>query len=140
MSAGVSSRLVVLRRPRAALIAAGLVAGGVAWAALPAAAAGSCSTSSPSSNAYSATVCITAPAAGETVTGSTGVTATVSVTGTNPGVRELVFTLDNGALLWDYQSPFAWTLDSTRWVDGGYTLRVYAIMRDGFSKIGRAHV
>ena len=133
MNAGVSSRLAVMRRPRAALIAAGLIAGGVAWAALPAAAAGSCSTSSPSSNAYSATVCITAPAAGATVTGSTGVTATVSVTGTNPGVRELLFTLDNGALLWDYQSPFAWRLDSTRWVDGSYTLRVYAIMRDGFS-------
>lgn len=120
------------RRLGAALIASMIVAG-LAWAASPATAAGSCATSSPSSNAYSVTVCITAPAAGATVTGSAAVSSTFSVTGANPGVRELIFTLDNGALLWDYQSPYVWTLDSTRWVDGSYTLRVYAIMRDGFN-------
>ena len=28
-----------------------------------------------------------------------------SVTGTNPGVRELVYTLNGSSLLWDFQAP-----------------------------------
>ena len=98
-----------------------------------AAASGTCVTSGPLSNAYSVTLCITAPAAGATVTGSTTVSSSVSVSGTNPGVRELIFTLNGTALLWDFQSPYTWKLDSTRWVDGTYALQVYAIMRDGFN-------
>jgi hypothetical protein len=98
-----------------------------------AAAAGTCATSSPASNAYSVTLCITAPAADATVTGSTTVSATVSVSGTNPGVQELVFKLNGSALVWDFQSPYTWQLDSTRWVDGTYQLQVYAIMRGGFN-------
>jgi len=135
MTAGVSLRTVLgpARSPRlvAALIT-GLAVIGVAWTALPAAAAGSCATSGPAGGAYSATVCITAPADGSTVTGSAAVTISISVTGTNPGVREVIFTLNGSDLLWDFQSPYTWTLDSTRWVDGAYSLQAYAIMRDNF--------
>src|SRR6266487_3853779 len=127
------SRFPTLRRPAAALLAAGLTAAGIAGVQFPAAALGSCATSSPAGNPYSVTMCITAPDSDATVTGGTAVTSTVSVTGTNPGVRELVFTLNGASLLWDFQSPFTWTLDSTRWVDDSYTLGVYAIMRDGFN-------
>ena len=119
------------RRLVAALVAS-LVVAGVAWTALPAAAAVSCATSGPAGGAYSAAVCITAPGDGSTITGSTAVTVSISVTGTNPGVQKVVFTLNGSDLLWDFQSPYAWTLDSTRWVDGAYTLRASAIMRDGF--------
>jgi chitodextrinase len=98
-----------------------------------AAAASTCNTSGPSGNAYAVTLCITAPDAGSTLTGSTTVSSTVSVTGTNPGVRELVYTLNGSDLLWDFQAPYAWVLDSTRWADGNYSVQVYAIMRDGFS-------
>jgi len=120
------------RRLGVALIAS-LVVAGIAWVAVPAAAAGSCATSSPSGNAYSVTVCITAPGAGSTITGSTAVTTTISVTGTNPGVREVLFTLNGSGLLWDFTSPYTWTLDSTRWIDGTYSLHAYAIMRDSFT-------
>ena len=100
----------------------------------PAAAAGStCATSGPASNAYAVTLCITAPGAGSTVTGSSPVASTVAVTGANPGVQEVVYTLNGSDLLWDYQSPYTWALDSTRWVDGTYSLQVSAIMRDGFT-------
>jgi chitodextrinase len=99
----------------------------------PAAAASACNTSGPSGNAYAVTLCITAPGTGSPLTGSTTVSATVSVTGTNPGVRELVFTLNGSDLLWDFQAPYTWVLDSTRWVDGVYSLGVDAIMRDGFT-------
>jgi hypothetical protein len=105
-----------------------------AWGISPAAAAGpTCATSSPASNAYAVTLCITAPGADSTVTGSTTVASTVSVTGANPGVQELVYTLSGSKLLWDFQSPYTWALDSTRWVDGTYSLEVSAIMRDGFT-------
>ena len=115
-----------------ACLAAAAVVTGMARAP-QAAASGTCATSSPSGNAYSVTLCITAPEAGATVTGSTTVSSTVSVSGTNPGVREVVFTLNGSALLWDFQSPYTWKLDSTRWADGTYALQVYAIMRDGFN-------
>ncbi len=127
------------RRPGLRLgAAAAALAIGVALAGAsvtsPAAAAGStCATSGPASNAYAVTLCITAPEAGATVTGSTAVTSMVSVTGTNPGVQELVYTLSGSKLLWAFQSPYSWTLDSTRWVDGTYSLEVSAIMRDGFT-------
>src|SRR5438067_8659368 len=63
-----------------------------------AAAASTCNTSSPASNAYAVTLCITAPDAGSTLTGSTTVSSTISVTGTSPGVQELVYTLNGSAL------------------------------------------
>jgi hypothetical protein len=43
-----------------------------------------CHPSSPSSAAYSVTVCVTAPAEGATISGTKNVTATVNTTGTNP--------------------------------------------------------
>jgi chitodextrinase len=105
----------------------------VSGAGTVASAAATCNVSSPAGNAYRVTLCISEPAAGATITGSTPATSTVSVTGTNPGVRELVFTLSGEPLIWDFQSPYTFSLDSTRWVDGTYSLQVYAIMRDGFN-------
>ena len=113
---------------------AGLAAASAVPGIIPgASAAGNCSTSSPAGNAYSVNLCISAPAAGATIAGSATVTGTLTVTGTNPGVQELVFTLNGAPLIWDFQSPYTFSLDSTRWVDGTYPLQVYAIMRDGFN-------
>jgi hypothetical protein len=92
-----------------------------------------CATSSPSSGAYTATVCFTAPANGASLSGNVAVTATVSVTGTNPGVQRMVFYLNGSYLLTDYQSAYAFTLPTPNWVDGSYTLSVEALMRDGFT-------
>jgi chitodextrinase len=92
----------------------------------------SCATGQPTSGEYSVALCLTAPAPSATVTGTVQVTAAISVTGTNPGVRELVFTLNGSPLLTDFQPPYSWALDSTRWVDGAYSVQVYALMRDGY--------
>jgi Bacterial Ig domain/Fibronectin type III domain/Calcineurin-like phosphoesterase len=97
----------------------------------PAMAQAACATSGPAGGAYAVTVCLTAP--GATVTGSATVTATATVTGTNPGIQRMVFTLDGSDLLTDFQSPYTWTLDSTRWQDGSYALQASALMRDGFT-------
>jgi hypothetical protein len=131
-----NSRAPALGRPTRFWAVAALAFGAVLAAipaAGPASAAATCNTSSPAGNAYQVTLCISAPSAGATVSGSTPVISTISVTGTNPGVQELVLTLNGSPLIWDFQSPYTFSLDSARWVDGTYSLQVYAIMRDGFN-------
>ena len=90
-----------------------------------------CVASGPASGAYTATVCFSSPT-NTTLTGNVVVTATVSVTGTNPGVQRMTFYLDGANLLTDYQSPYTFTLPSARWVDGNHAIAVAATMRDAF--------
>jgi Big-like domain-containing protein/calcineurin-like phosphoesterase family protein/fibronectin type III domain protein len=97
------------------------------------AAGNSCKASGPASAAYSVTVCITSPADGATVSGLTNILATVTVTGTNPGVQKLVFYLGGVYLITDYQSPYTFALPTTKWVDGNWLLAVEALMKDGFT-------
>ncbi|HEX6035140.1 MAG TPA: Ig-like domain-containing protein, partial [Anaerolineales bacterium] len=97
------------------------------------AAGNACHTSTPPSAAYSVTVCITAPADGATVSGVRNVTATVTVTGTNPGVARLVFYLGGEYLLTEFETPFTFSLPTTKWVDGTRLLEAEALMKDGWT-------
>ncbi len=90
---------------------------------------GVCTTSS---NGYTVTVCLTQPADGATVSGLTTVTATATVTGSSSGIGKLLFSLDGGYLLTDFQSPYTYQLPTDTIANGAHTLSVYAIMRDGF--------
>jgi hypothetical protein len=92
-----------------------------------------CSTSSPVSAAYAMTVCLTDPANGAVLSGYAPVTATVSVTGANPGVQKLLFYLGGQYLLTDYTTAYTFILPTTKFVDGSRLLEVEAIMRDGFT-------
>ncbi len=101
---------------------------------IPASAAGNeCRTSGPVSAAYTVTVCITAPVDGAIVNGARTVTATATVNGTNPGVARLVFYLGGQYLLTDFQTPFTFSLPTTKWVDGTRLLELEALMKDGFT-------
>jgi hypothetical protein len=88
---------------------------------------------------YVVHLCITAPASGAVLSGNVTVTATATVTGTNPGVNELVFFLDQQSspipILTDFASAnlstFGFTLPTAYWVDGGHTLEVQAMMKSG---------
>jgi hypothetical protein len=101
---------------------------------VPVLAAGTCHSSGPVSGAYTVEVCITAPANGAILTGNRNVTATAVVTaGTGPGFARLVFYLGGEYLLTDFQTPFTFTLPTTQWVDGGRSLEVEALMKDGFT-------
>lgn len=92
-------------------------------------AAGHCaSTTRPS---YTVTVCITVPAEGATVSGNSAVTGTASVSGTNPGIRRLVFYLRGAYLLTDFTTPYTFTLATAEFVDGSADLEVEALMADG---------
>jgi hypothetical protein len=117
-------RLAIVFLAGGALLVAGLAS------VLPAAAAPGCTTSTTAG--YEVIVCITAPSDGASLSGNVTVTATVSVTGTNPGVRRMVFGLGGQYLLTDYQSPYTFVLPTAKFVDGQPALTVYAIMRDGF--------
>src|SRR5260370_7693 len=92
-----------------------------------------CQSSSPESGAYTVTVCITNPLDGAVVSGNTSVTATVNVTGTNPGVQKLEFYLGGQYVLTDYSAPYTFIIPTTKFVDGSRLLEVEAVMRDSFT-------
>jgi hypothetical protein len=92
-----------------------------------------CTSSSPASSAYTVTVCLTSPSDGSSLAGDAIVTATASVTGTNPGVQRMIFNLNTSYLLTDYSSPYTFNLPTNKWADGSYILYVAALMRDGFT-------
>jgi len=86
---------------------------------------------------YTVQVCITAPAAGATLTGPTPVSATQTVLSGNVSVGAVTFTLNGQALLTAYSTvntpPYNFSWHTAHWVDGTYTLGVYARMTDGTS-------
>ncbi|MGB0388661.1 MAG: DUF7594 domain-containing protein [Ardenticatenaceae bacterium] len=81
---------------------------------------------------YTVTLCFTEPFDGATLRGVEDVSVTASVSGSNPGVRRLVFYLDDEYLLTDYEAPYTFELPSDHFVDDSVTLEVEALMRDGF--------
>jgi chitodextrinase len=92
-----------------------------------------CTTSSSGSKAYTITLCYSDIADGSPLTGDVPITAAISSTGTAPGVQRIVFYLDGSYLLTDYQSPYTFTLPTTKWADGSHVISVEALMRDNFT-------
>ncbi len=90
-----------------------------------------CKTSSPSS-VYSLTICITTPANGTTFTGYSTITATVSVTGTNPGIQYVTFYLNEVPILEDFSAPYTFIMPTNFFLDGTYTLSTDAMTRSQF--------
>lgn len=118
-TAAASTQPLGSARPRASL-------GG----ALPSAST-PCASSSPSGGAYTVQVCLTAPAAGTAVSGDVTVTAELKQTGTTPGIRRVLFSLDGQYLLTDYQQPYTFTLPTSQWADGPHALSAAALTKTG---------
>jgi chitodextrinase len=97
-----------------------------------------CASSTPSSGAYTVTLCFTAPASGSAVSGPVTVEVSATVTGTSPGIIRMVFYIDGADLLIDYLSPYSFVLPTTKWQDGDYTISVEAVMRDGYVTTNQA--
>jgi hypothetical protein len=93
---------------------------------------GSCKLSSPASSAYSVNVCITTPLAGSTLTGSTPVTATVTITG-KATISKVVFYLGTEYVLTDQEAPYTFVLPTANWTDGARTIAAEATMSDAFT-------
>jgi len=109
------------------------VAAAAAVLLLPAPAlAATCATNGPTAGSYTATVCVTAPGDATLVSGPVTVSATVSFTGTPPsGIQRVIFSIDGQYLLTDYSSPYTFTLNTARFVDGAHTITAEALFRDG---------
>lgn len=127
-------RRPIRRNARLAFLVTLLVGIGAAVATVttlpPAAAASQCTTTARST--YTVTLCIEVPLNGAIVSGDVTSTATVSISGTSPGVRRVVFYLDGTYVLTDFAAPFTFSLPSSNWVDGTYTLQVEALLRDNY--------
>jgi hypothetical protein len=91
-----------------------------------------CATGSGSS-AYTAKICIVAPVNDATLSGDSNVTATVTVSGTSPGVQHVAFYLDGAPLLEDFSRPYTFALPGKDWVDGRHTLSAEALLRDQYT-------
>lgn len=121
--------LITPRRVAVAIVGAIVAIVAVAVAtSFPATAAPVCRTSSPTSRAYTVTVCLTVPEAGTTVTGDATVTATVSVSN-GKAIRNVQFGVANGYVLTDFESPYTFILPSARWPNGSRSLRVRAVIK-----------
>ena len=99
-----------------------------------------CSTSTPSSGAYTITECFTTPSTGSSIAGDVGVNLSVSVTGTSPGVIRTYFYLNGTRILTDFQSDYSFILPTTKWQDGAYSLAAETVMRDGYITANRASI
>jgi hypothetical protein len=91
----------------------------------------SCATSTPSPST-AVTLCFTSPQNNGSISGDTTVTVSATLTGKVSGIQRIVFYLNGAYFLTDYQSPYTFTLPSTHWVDGNYTISVEATLRSGY--------
>lgn len=92
-----------------------------------------CSSSSPAAGNYNVTICFTNPLTDSSLTGDARVTVNANVSGGNPLIRKVIFFLNNSYLLTDFEAPYSFTLPTTYWADGSYTISVEALMRDNFT-------
>lgn len=125
---------------RRLVVGAGLLgAAAVAAVALVFAGAGRavgpvCKTSGPAGGSYTATLCVSTPGSGATISGATPVTATVAFSGTTPpGVQRVTFYLDGLYLITDYSAPYTFTLPSERHIDGSHVLEAESLLRSAFT-------
>ena len=72
------------------------------------------------------------PAAGTTLEGVRPISANVTASGSDPGVRRVTFYLDGAYLLTDYEAPYEFLLPTDRFVDGPHRLEAQALLRDDF--------
>jgi hypothetical protein len=101
--------------------------------ALSSSAAAACVTNAPPSRAYTVKICLSSPISGATLSGNASVTATVTVTGSAPGVQRVMFYLDGTYLLTDYQGNYTFSIRTAQWVDGTHTIAANAMLRDRFA-------
>lgn len=108
------------------VLGAALLAGLLMFPGVPARAS-ACRTSGPGT--YTVTLCITSPSEGDTLVGTTLVSATVSVSDGRK-VRSVKFTVDTGYVLTDFEAPFTFKLPTERWTDGPHEIRAKAMIQD----------
>ncbi len=111
-----------------------LISGSIVFTSTaPRTSASLCSMNAPSSMAFTITLCFSSPDGLAPLTGVTPINVTVDVTGTNPGVQEVSFSLDKDYLLTQHSPPYSFVLPTDQFVDGSHLIQAQAVMTDGFS-------
>jgi hypothetical protein len=103
----------------------------LSWSGMQTSADATCRDSTLNNGRYTISLCINAPQDGDVVTGVVPVEITRRVSGSSPGVRELVAYLNGQYLLLDYLPNYTFELPTAHFVDGNYILGIVAIMNDG---------
>ena len=81
-----------------------------------------CSTSVNTTDNYSLTICFTSPLDGDVLNKDNPVTVTVSYVGAHPNLSRIDFFLNGNYLLEAISPPYTFTLPTTFFVDGNYSL------------------
>ena len=102
----------------------------LSWSGMQSSADTTCQSTSLDSGRYTINLCIFAPQDGAVITGNVPVVINYTISGSNPGVRELVAYLNDEYLLLDYLPNNIFELPTAHFVDGNYKLGVLAIMND----------
>ena len=100
----------------------------------------SCVTNSIEIGSYTVESCITSPKDGDRLSGD--VTVTPSFTISNPKVkpRSVVYYLNGQYVLTSFQKPYSFTLPTTYFPDGFYTLTMQATLTDGYIMINEPSI
>jgi len=96
------------------------------------AASTSCKSSVNSSGNYTLTICISDPPDGAVLVGNHAISATVTYVGSHPSLGRIDFFLNGNYLLEAVSAPYTFTLPTTFFVDGNYSLSAEVKMTDGF--------
>jgi len=81
---------------------------------------------------YSLQLCILSPTDGMVLKGGASVEVSVEPLGDFPGIQRMVFYLDEGYLLTDYEAPYHFVLPSQSFPDGQVAISAEALLRDEF--------
>ncbi|MFV1991228.1 MAG: metallophosphoesterase, partial [Acidimicrobiales bacterium] len=92
--------------------------------------AAECSVTDSASSGYSVEICVEVASGDLVLTDDAPISATVTVKGVDPGVRQMRFYLSDEYILTDFDEPYEFVLPSRNWVDGVYLLEAEALMRD----------
>jgi hypothetical protein len=98
------------------------------------AASSSCMSSLNNTGNYTLTICFTAPLDGAVLSGDKPVSVTVTYAGSHPSLGRIDFFLNGNYLLEAVSQPYTFTLPTTFFVDGNYTLSAEVKMTDGFTQ------
>jgi hypothetical protein len=91
-----------------------------------------CATNSVEIGSYTVTTCITSPNDGDRLSGDVSITTSFTISNPKVKPRSVIFYLNGQYVLTSFQKPYTFTLPTSYFPDGFYTLSVQATMTDGY--------
>ncbi len=99
-----------------------------------------CTTNSVEIGSYTVTSCITSPNNGDRLSGDVTITPSFTITNSKVKPRSVIFYLNDQYVLTSFQKPYSFTLPTTYFPDGFYTLSLQATLTDGYVMINKPSI